>query len=169
MPDPNMSPPAKTIQRGPYLSLSRPPAIMLMKPTELATENTTDRLSACSSAAIGGASTLHAYIDPIHKLIRQLTVRMTHLYFVNVIFIFLSSLTSHILSWQALLCIDKKMLLCGNIPQNSIEILFTENICDEFISVCCSRFLKNTVQMALDSMLGNAQFLCYGRVVQAVA
>ena len=62
--------------------------IMVIKPTALAMENTIARLATCSSSAIGAASTLHAYMEPMQRLIRQLTASIRHLFVVS---IFLSS------------------------------------------------------------------------------
>ena len=76
IPIPNMIPPANITQRGPYLSFSRPPMIIVMKLTALAVENTDARF-AFSSSAIGADKLLHAYIDPMHRLMRQAAIRIT--------------------------------------------------------------------------------------------
>ena len=72
-------------QRGPYLSFSRPPMIMVMKPTALAVENTEAiaLASTPSSVAMGADRLLQAYMEPTHRLMRQLAIRMTQRFFVS--------------------------------------------------------------------------------------
>ena len=70
-------------QRGPVRSATRPPMIIEMKPTELATEKTMDRLGTSSSLAIGPANTLQAYMEPMHRLIKQQMINRTQRFLVN--------------------------------------------------------------------------------------
>ena len=68
MPIPNIAPPTRITRRGPNLSLMKPPEIMVMGPTELATVNTMARSAAVkgrpskavSFSASGTEKTLHA-------------------------------------------------------------------------------------------------------------
>ena len=67
---------------------------MVIGPTEFVTVNTIANVpavnvvpvSALKYSAIGDANTLHAYIEPIHKLIKQLAIKIIHLFFVKFIF-----------------------------------------------------------------------------------
>jgi hypothetical protein len=80
-PAPYIIPPTKITHLGPNKSLILPPDIMVIGPTALQIMKTIARLpgSVPRCFAIGAAKTLHAYKDPIHKLIKQLANNTTHL------------------------------------------------------------------------------------------
>ncbi len=67
------------------------PVIIVIGPTEFVTVNTIAKLAAVKVvpaklfkySAIGDANTLHAYIEPIHKLMKQLAINIIHLFVLN--------------------------------------------------------------------------------------
>ena len=69
----------------------KPPPIRVMKPSALPMENTMARSAAVSvtplralrCSAMGAANTLQAYMEPMHRLIRQLAIRMIQRFFVS--------------------------------------------------------------------------------------
>lgn len=89
----------KIIFLGPSVSCRYPPHRVITGPTTFVTTNTTASAAGVSAAspvrpfssfryaAMGAAKTLHAYMEPTHRLIRQLAVRTDHLlpvrYFVS--------------------------------------------------------------------------------------
>ena len=62
--------------------------IMVMKPTALAVENTEAiaLASTPNSVAMGADRLLQAYMEPTHRLMRQLAIRMTQRFFVSAAF-----------------------------------------------------------------------------------
>ena len=93
IPIPKINPPTNTTFLGPNLSFIIPPVIIVIGPTEFVTVNTIAKLAAVKVvparlfkySAIGDANTLHAYIEPIHKLMKQLAINTIHLFCVKFI------------------------------------------------------------------------------------
>ena len=72
-----------------------------------------DRLGTFSSCAIGAASTLQAYMEPMHRLMRQQITKRTHRFLVNAA---ICSLVNFILFLSLSLVFGNKMALRYTMP-----------------------------------------------------